>query len=212
MSVARPLRRPMETIQAGRLELLAVPRHGEPSEPRHTAATSTITVDYRSEYRDAVRLTDFPDAQQGLVELTRRRSFARQVPPERAISTIHKAKGLECENALVLPCDKRFPINAHAEKTSIKLLRFLNREYPQDRHHLGELHRRFPRLEARRTGRHVCRLRVAGSTATRSPHGSSPVSGGAPVHHVASNLSRQVRAVTPRRPPAPPARSRNDAH
>jgi hypothetical protein len=68
----------------------------------------TINVDYRSEYRDAIRLGEFQDAHDGLAEINRRRSFARPMPPARAISTIHKAKGLECDNALILPCDSRF--------------------------------------------------------------------------------------------------------
>ena len=40
-------------------------------------------------------------------EIHWRRSFARPFPPDRAISTIHKAKGLQCENAIVLPCDRQ---------------------------------------------------------------------------------------------------------
>lgn len=68
----------------------------------------TVNIDYRREYRDAIRLGEFPDAQDGLAEINRRRAFARPMPPARAISTIHKAKGLECENALILPCDGRF--------------------------------------------------------------------------------------------------------
>ncbi|MGE3774812.1 MAG: ATP-binding domain-containing protein [Gammaproteobacteria bacterium] len=32
------------------------------------------------------------------------------MPPSKSIATIHKAKGLECENALLIPCDKaHFP-------------------------------------------------------------------------------------------------------
>jgi len=72
------------------------------------AGFETINVDYRREYSDAIRLGDFQDAHDGLGEINRRRSFARPMPPARAISTIHKAKGLECENALILPCDRRF--------------------------------------------------------------------------------------------------------
>jgi DNA helicase-2/ATP-dependent DNA helicase PcrA len=34
-----------------------------------------------------------------------RRDFARPMPPARAISTVHKAKGLECQNALLIPVD-----------------------------------------------------------------------------------------------------------
>ena len=66
-----------------------------------------IKTDHRSEYRDAVRLGGFADPEDGLAEINRRRSFARPVPPPRAISTIHKAKGLECDNALVIPCDRQ---------------------------------------------------------------------------------------------------------
>lgn len=68
----------------------------------------TVKIDYRRAYLDAVRLGAFQDAQGGLAEISRRRSFARPMPPARAISTIHKAKGLECDNALILPCDSRF--------------------------------------------------------------------------------------------------------
>jgi DNA helicase-2/ATP-dependent DNA helicase PcrA len=67
-----------------------------------------INIDYRSEFRDAIRLGEFPDADEGLAEISRRRSFAHPMPPERAISTIHKAKGLQCDNAMILPCDSRF--------------------------------------------------------------------------------------------------------
>ena len=68
----------------------------------------TVRVDHRREYWDAVRLGNFADLDQGLYEITRRRSFSHPVPPHKAISTIHKAKGLQCENAMVIPCDNRF--------------------------------------------------------------------------------------------------------
>ncbi len=41
-----------------------------------------------------------------MTEIAQRRSFARPMPPARAISTIHKAKGLQCDHAIVVPCDK----------------------------------------------------------------------------------------------------------
>ena len=42
--------------------------------------------------------------------ITNRRIYSRPQPPARAISTIHKAKGLECESVMVVPCDaKTFP-------------------------------------------------------------------------------------------------------
>ena len=72
-----------------------------------TAGFERIALDNRREFRDAIRLGEFGDAEEGMKEIHRRRSFARPVPPDRAISTIHKAKGLQCENAIVLPCDRR---------------------------------------------------------------------------------------------------------
>ncbi|PJK27678.1 UvrD-helicase domain-containing protein [Minwuia thermotolerans] len=68
----------------------------------------TVSIDYRREYQDAIRLGEFVDAHDGLAEINRRRAFTRPTPPARAISTIHKAKGLECDNAMILPCDSRF--------------------------------------------------------------------------------------------------------
>ena len=70
-----------------------------------TAGFEQITIDHKSEYRDALRLGEFPDPEQGFSEIHRRRSYVRPRPSSRAISTIHKAKGLECENAMVVPCD-----------------------------------------------------------------------------------------------------------
>jgi hypothetical protein len=38
------------------------------------------------------------------------RAYSRPKPPEKAISIIHKAKGLECDSVIVMPCDaKAFP-------------------------------------------------------------------------------------------------------
>ena len=70
---------------------------------------SHIKIDYPSEFWDAVRLGNFDDPLDGVAEMMRRRSAVRPVPPAKAISTIHKAKGLECDNVLLMPCDaKRF--------------------------------------------------------------------------------------------------------
>ena len=74
-----------------------------------------MALDNRSEFRDAIRLGGFADAEEGMREIHRRRSFARPVPPDRAISTIHKAKGLQCENVILLPCDRqRFGVSDYA--------------------------------------------------------------------------------------------------
>lgn len=64
-----------------------------------------IKIDHIRELRDAIRLKDFEHPDEALAELHRRRSYARPTPPAKAISTIHKAKGLECEHAVLLPCE-----------------------------------------------------------------------------------------------------------
>lgn len=66
-----------------------------------------IEIDHRSELRDAVRLGQFADPDEAMREMHRRRTFARPMPPDKAISTIHKAKGLECDHAIIIPCDRQ---------------------------------------------------------------------------------------------------------
>lgn len=71
---------------------------------------SDVRTDCEREFREAIRLGSYPTPDEGLVDITRRRTHARPSPPARAISTIYKAKGLECGSAIVLPCDKQtFP-------------------------------------------------------------------------------------------------------
>jgi DNA helicase-2/ATP-dependent DNA helicase PcrA len=57
-----------------------------------------------------VRLGGHADPDEGFAEITHHRTHARPTPPPKAISTIHKAKGLECDSVIVMPCDaKTFP-------------------------------------------------------------------------------------------------------
>lgn len=78
-------------------------------------AFADVEIDHRSEFRDAIRLGDFENADKGLAEITHRRTYSRPRPPRKAISTIHKAKGLECERVIVMPCDANtFPGNREA--------------------------------------------------------------------------------------------------
>jgi DNA helicase-2/ATP-dependent DNA helicase PcrA len=66
-----------------------------------------IRIDYRREFRDAITLGDFADPLIALREINRRRAFSRPMPPDKALSTIHKAKGMECDHAIIMPCDRR---------------------------------------------------------------------------------------------------------
>jgi hypothetical protein len=67
---------------------------------------STIRIDASREFWDAVGLAQFHDLKEGLGELARRRSSVAQLLPQKAISTVHKAKGMECSDVLVIPCDR----------------------------------------------------------------------------------------------------------
>jgi DNA helicase-2/ATP-dependent DNA helicase PcrA len=69
-----------------------------------------IKFDHYKEFWDAVHLGGFETPDIGLAEIAHRRSYAHPKPPAKAISTIHKAKGLECDSVIVMPCDKKtFP-------------------------------------------------------------------------------------------------------
>jgi AAA domain/UvrD-like helicase C-terminal domain len=68
-------------------------------------AFAAIRLDSRREFWDAASLDAFESARDGLAELARRRSSTAHVMPRKALSTIHKAKGLECSDVLIIPCD-----------------------------------------------------------------------------------------------------------
>lgn len=65
-----------------------------------------IRLDLSREFRESVRLSDYENVDDGLSKLNLHRSLFRVPLPPKAISTVHKAKGLERERVLVLPCDK----------------------------------------------------------------------------------------------------------
>ena len=73
-------------------------------------AFSGVAFDHSREFWEAVRLIEFDTAEAGFAEITNRRTYSRPRPPAKAISTIHKAKGLDCESVILMPCDaKTFP-------------------------------------------------------------------------------------------------------
>lgn len=79
------------------------------------AAFADVKLDHRSEFHDAIRLGDYETPEEGLAEITHRRTYSRPRPPAKAISTIHKAKGLECDSVIVMPCDATtFPASREA--------------------------------------------------------------------------------------------------
>ena len=69
-------------------------------------AFSGVKIDLRREFYEALQLGSFDDPEQGFTQLSSRRAQMQPSIPPRAISTIHKAKGLECANVLLMPCDR----------------------------------------------------------------------------------------------------------
>lgn len=74
---------------------------------KHDTSFSDIKVDYVRELWDAIKLGDFDDPDDGFAAIANHRTHLRPAPPSKAISTVHKAKGLESREVLVLPCDAK---------------------------------------------------------------------------------------------------------
>lgn len=80
------------------------------------AGFDLVKLDLRAEFKDAIRLGQFAAPDEGLAEISRRRSYSRPSPPKSCLSSIHKAKGLECDNVLLMACDKnQFTSTAYAK-------------------------------------------------------------------------------------------------
>ncbi|MBL4867821.1 MAG: UvrD-helicase domain-containing protein [Pseudomonadales bacterium] len=70
------------------------------------AGFQDIKIDYFAEFNDAIRIGSYGDASEGFREISRIRSYMKPEPPDKCLSTIHKAKGLECNNAIIMACDR----------------------------------------------------------------------------------------------------------
>lgn len=122
---ARPTSGGPANIQALARQLLGDPSHRGVATAlgltkqfveQKAAGFDKMKIDLRSEFHDAIRLGQFASADAGFSEIARKRSFAHPLPPSRVLSTIHKAKGLECDNVLVMACDKlQFTATSYAK-------------------------------------------------------------------------------------------------
>jgi DNA helicase-2/ATP-dependent DNA helicase PcrA len=80
------------------------------------AGFDTVKIDLRSEFKDAARIGQFAGPDEAFAEMARKRSYARPSPPTPVLSSIHKAKGLECNNVLLMACDKaQFTTTSYAK-------------------------------------------------------------------------------------------------
>ena len=80
-----------------------------------TGGFSELHIDYQREFDDLIKLKGYNDPLTGFAEISQRRSRAHPKPPRKALSTIHKSKGLEAECVFVFACDGR-----HFPETHIK--------------------------------------------------------------------------------------------
>lgn len=71
----------------------------------HAAVEGTKILFVR-EYYEAIRLGTSDDIDRGFSVLSQSRTRGSHRLPERCVSTVHKAKGLECKNVMVMLCDK----------------------------------------------------------------------------------------------------------
>lgn len=70
------------------------------------AGFTEIKIDLKREFWDIQRLANFADPSKGFAEISMRRTFSRPKPFSKSLATVHKAKGLECENVMVMHCNK----------------------------------------------------------------------------------------------------------
>jgi DNA helicase-2/ATP-dependent DNA helicase PcrA len=72
---------------------------------QRAAGFDAVYIDYRTEFNEAKQLDRYPSAQGAFAEISRKRAYVRPSPPSKTISSIHKAKGLECDHSMLIPCD-----------------------------------------------------------------------------------------------------------
>lgn len=73
----------------------------------NVAGFKETQIDRRTEFGDGIRLGEHATPDEGFAELARRRAHVRPQPPQKVLSSIHKAKGLECENVIIAGCGKK---------------------------------------------------------------------------------------------------------
>ncbi len=79
-------------------------------------AFGDINIDLWRELREATRLDQYDDPDVGLADITLRRTVCRTSMAAKVISTVHKAKGLERQSVLIIPCDQYHFGNTEAKR------------------------------------------------------------------------------------------------
>ncbi len=82
---------------------------------RNVDGFSELNIDYQRELDDLIKLKGYDDPSTGFAEISKRRSRSYPKPPRKALSTVHKSKGLEAEHVFVFACDR-----GHFPETQVK--------------------------------------------------------------------------------------------
>jgi hypothetical protein len=82
-------------------------------------AFAAIKIDRSREYNDAIQLGRFDSADEGLAVIARRRAYGHTAVPAKAVSTIHKAKGLEFPHVVMAACDRQHFSNSKAARAKL---------------------------------------------------------------------------------------------
>ena len=67
----------------------------------------SVVIDLKREFYEAINLGKYESAIDGERALQAKRSHSKLSLPAKCISTVHKAKGLECESVIITACDKK---------------------------------------------------------------------------------------------------------
>jgi len=70
------------------------------------AGFADVKIDQKREFWETQRLSKYDAPAKGYAEISMRRSIARPKPQSKSLATVHKAKGLECDNVMVMSCDR----------------------------------------------------------------------------------------------------------
>jgi DNA helicase-2/ATP-dependent DNA helicase PcrA len=82
---------------------------------QNVSGFSNLYIDYQREFDDLIKLKGYDNPLTGFAEISKRRSRSYPKPPRKALSTVHKSKGLEAEHVFVFACDQR-----HFSETQVK--------------------------------------------------------------------------------------------
>lgn len=75
-----------------------------------------LKIDYRRELDDLIKLGGYDDSMTGFAEISQRRSRSYPKPPRKALSTVHKSKGLEAQFIVIFACDRNHFPTTHVKR------------------------------------------------------------------------------------------------